>query len=427
MIWHVWADCFFRDVARDFLMRFPYVTCHYDPSRFPVQKDDVLVYLGMVFDSASLTVHLQQLCRLLRRFCPFIAVRVVLFSCFDPATAIPNTATRQDIEAVIDSRSDIAKLYWMGLGGDGTGLDGEMIRCVLSTLQYVIPEPSVIAFTDELTRSRWQPHADEVGRPCMLLSSPDIPWKHQHVLLIDYTGSHIEEFADLKLPADCRKSIYVPFVRRASPHYADMSLVMYQCVVPYLHIPTLDQRYVKLYVTQLFASPAVSVSRMSVILSSDDPETHRAILSLFDERKFRVQINTTVSQSTIFERFQRMEEEHPDANVLIVESQCVANNQLETRFAMRFCKDKPVVRIQHPEKNFLPSLEDTRLTAWMTIPPMPLDQYTMDLYHLVNGTTHPITCYRMVTEREDVSDATIYFRLTGRSKAWAIHEAFQSL
>lgn len=428
MIWHVLADCFFRDVSSDFLTRFPSVTRQYDPSQFPVHKDDALVYLGLVFDSASLTTHLQQLCRLLDRSCPFTVVRVVLLSCFDPVTAIPDTATRQDIEAVIDARSDIAKLDWVGLGGDGTGLDGEVIRCVLSTLQYMIPEPSVIAFTDELTCSRWRPHAEKVGRPCMMLSSPDIPWKHQHVLLVDYTGTHVEEFADLKLPTGCRKSIYVPFVRKASSHYADMSLIMYQCAMPYLCIPTLKQRYVKLYLTQLFVRPAAVASKMSVALSSDDPETRRAIFSLFDERAFRVQISTTFSsRSSIFERFQMMEKEYPDAHVFIVESQCVVNNQLETRFAMRFRKDSPVVRIQHPEDNFIPSLEDARLTAWVTIPPMPLDSYTMNLYRLVNGTTHPITCYRMVTEREDVSDAAIYFRLTGQSKAWAIHEAFHSL
>lgn len=427
MTWHILADSFFDDTAADFFARFPRFTCRYDPDHVPIREGDVLVYLGLVFDAGSMATHLLQIRKLLRPPVLFANIRIVLFSCFDPVGTIQGTPTRQDIQNVIDAWADIAELCWLGFGGDGKGFDGEMIRCVLATLEYINPEPVVLVFANESDRHRWQPHADFFGRPCMLLS-PGLPWRHRHVLFVDYTGKHIQEFADMRIRTECTKSIYLPFMREILSHCQGISHVLYHCALPYLNIPIIHHRFVKLFVSQLFVRPVPVEHKTLVVLSSADSETRRAICALFDGRVFDVYATEEcVRIRNILRTFQTLETEHPEAAAFIVESRTVVNNQVQTRFAIRFRDDKPVLRITHPEQNFIPSLDDARLTAWVTIPPMPLDKHTIDLFNLTNGTADPITCYRMVTERADISDAAIYFRLTNVSKAWAIHQGFHAL
>jgi len=316
----------------------------------------------------------------------------------------------------------------LGLEGDGTGLDGAIIRCAISSLEYVVPEPAVIVFMNEADRLRWQPHADALGRPCMLFFSPDLPWKHRHLFFVDYTGEHIQEIAELKTNVPCHKSLYMPLVCKNSAHFAGLSQILYHCSLPFLQLPTQQPRFVKMVITQLFVRPAEVPNKMLVILASEDPETQRAIRVLFDDRLFDVHLaHASTNQPGIYQTFQMIETQHPDATIYIVENKAVVDDHIQYRLAMRFRQDKPVVRIRTPEKNFIPSLEDARPTAWVSIPPMPLDQYTIDLYRLVKGATDPIMCYRMVTQREDISDAVIYYQLTGQSKAWAIHQGFHAL
>jgi len=402
-MWHILTDSFFAETKEDFLARFPGRVCAFDHLN-PVQDDDLLLYIGLVFDPASVAT---QFCEIRSRLFPssrFRHVHVVLLNCIPLCHKHESKGPLRSLEALFHGREQLATLEWIGLSGNSRGIDAVLMQCVIATFAHVVPDPFAFVFLTEEDRQHWQKTADVNGRPCLLLTSPGMPWNYRHLLLVDYTGEATQEFLERPPINNCYVSLYSPFLIHPSDYYERFAHVLYHCGLRWTPMEIPPTRDVRLLLTPLFTVPTPNTDRQLIVLASPDSETQRAIASLFDRRLFDIKIARPPSTCRlILQVFQHVETEYPNAAATIVESRGVVNGFLYTKLAMRFRDDKPVTRISNLKDNFVPSLEDSRLTAWISLPPVEIDKWGL------------------------LSDASLYYERTKQSRCWAIHRAFHQL